>query len=234
METVTMRVGERDILVRGMHARKLSESRIFRRWIRAMKPNGGLETITELWSRAEIQGEIRFALFSLEYRTSEGKLRPWITFFRPDAVAVLVVIHEKETGKRYAVIVEQLRVPTGKKLFEIPAGTIEDEGDPEETAVREIEEETGFVITKEDLSVLGTYYLSPGACPERITLYACELERSKEEIRQLQDSKWGLHEHGEYISLHLIKFEDVPKRVEDAKSLLAYFLFQIQKIRPSS
>ena len=52
----------------------------------------------------------------------------------------IVPIDEKDR----LIMVRQYRHPSLRQLLEIPAGIIEDGEDPEETALRELQEETGF------------------------------------------------------------------------------------------
>jgi len=46
------------------------------------------------------------------------------------------------------VIIEQFRAPVGKYVIELPAGLIDGGETPEDAAIRELEEETGFKATK--------------------------------------------------------------------------------------
>ncbi|MEB3415672.1 NUDIX hydrolase [Alteriqipengyuania sp. WL0013] len=71
------------------------------------------------------------------------------------------------------LLVEQYRVPLGKRCLEIPAGLIGDhEGDedeaPEAAAARELEEETGY--RADTWETLGEFYSSPGMVSESFTL----------------------------------------------------------------
>ncbi|MDN3644862.1 NUDIX hydrolase [Pontixanthobacter aestiaquae] len=73
----------------------------------------------------------------------------------------------------HVLLVEQYRIPLGKRSLEIPAGLIGDddgaEGEaPEVAAARELEEETGYVA--ESFENLGEYYSSPGMVSESFTL----------------------------------------------------------------
>ena len=79
-----------------------------------------------------------------------------------------VVILAMHRGKY--VLVEQLRVPLGRRCIELPAGLVGDEGDlgVEETALKEFEEETGFLA--ERVEGLGEYFSSPGMVAEGFTL----------------------------------------------------------------
>nr|WP_295672263.1 NUDIX hydrolase [Sphingomonas sp.] len=80
--------------------------------------------------------------------------------------AVIVAI---EDG--HAILVEQYRVPLGRRCLELPAGLVGDEeqGESVETsAARELEEETGY--RAERIETLGSFYSSPGMVSEGFTL----------------------------------------------------------------
>jgi ADP-ribose pyrophosphatase len=71
----------------------------------------------------------------------------------------------------HVLLVEQYRVPLGKFCLELPAGLIGDETEGEEaleSAMRELEEETGYRAAQwEDL---GEFYSSPGMLGESFTM----------------------------------------------------------------
>lgn len=206
----------------GDNADKLSRSNKFWRWFDNTYGPIKIRRVSEkgsFWFR----GELAFALFLVEYLDEENKEKSNVIFYRSDAVAVFLVLKDKDTGKKHVVLVEQLRVPAGQKLLEIPAGTVEGEDEYKKTAVREIKEEVGIEISQEDLRFLGRYFMSPGACPEKIALYSCELSFSRQEIESLQDRLTGLKEEGENIVVRLFPleiFDGLP--IKDAKTRLAY------------
>lgn len=71
----------------------------------------------------------------------------------------------------HVILVEQYRVPLGRRCLELPAGLIgdEEEGEPLETAaLRELEEETGY--RAERIEPLGMFHASPGMVTEGFTL----------------------------------------------------------------
>ena len=79
---------------------------------------------------------------------------------------VIVAMHD---GKY--ILVEQARVPIGgRRCIELPAGLVGDEDVKgiEDTAIKELEEETGFVA--ERVERLGEYFSSPGMVAEGYTL----------------------------------------------------------------
>jgi len=74
-----------------------------------------------------------------------------------------------------ALLVRQFREPVGKVLLEIPAGGIELGEEPVESAIRELEEETGY--HGGNVRRLGGFYSSPGFCTEYLHLFlATDLE----------------------------------------------------------
>lgn len=73
------------------------------------------------------------------------------------------------------ILVEQFRVPLGKRCLELPAGLVGDEtaGESVETAAkRELEEETGYRADR--IVELGEFYSSPGIVSEGFTLVRAE------------------------------------------------------------
>ena len=128
------------------------------------------------------------------------------------------VVAETEEG---ILFVEQFRYPYGEVVLELPAGKREKCEDPEITARRELEEETGYFAQK--LTFLGVIYPTPGYSNEKIFMYLAEgLERREQ--RPDED---------EFLSVRTIKPEVVAQMVasgeiKDAKTqiaLLKYFCF---------
>ena len=117
-----------------------------------------------------------------------------------------VVIFAEYDGR--VILIDQTRVGLGRRCLELPAGLVGDE-DPnatvEETAVKELEEETGF--TAERIERLGDFYASPGMLSEGFTL-----------VRAHGVRPTGVA-HEEDIVVHLVARADIPafidqKRVE--------------------
>lgn len=85
----------------------------------------------------------------------------------PGAVAILV---PDEKGR--LLLVSQYREGARKGLWEIPAGTLEPDEDPEACARRELQEETG--LKPESLRLLGVLYSTPGYSTEKIYVFLAE------------------------------------------------------------
>ncbi|CAF2042738.1 unnamed protein product [Brassica napus] len=148
--------------------RNAIDSSLFKNWLRNLESETGiLADGTMTLKEVIIQGvdmfgeRIGFLKFKADILDKEsGHKVPGIVFARGPAVAVLILL-ESDDGETYAVLTEQVRVPTGKVVLELPAGMLDDdEGDFVGTAVREVEEEIGIKLKKEDMVDL-TAFLDP-------------------------------------------------------------------------
>src|ERR687897_2912061 len=91
----------------------------------------------------------------------------WEFVSRTGSTHAVVIIAEHE-GK--VILIEQFRVPVGGRCLELPAGLVGDEdkhATVEETAVKELEEETGF--TAERVERLGGFPPPPGGVSGRFS-----------------------------------------------------------------
>ena len=109
----------------------------------------------------------------------------------------------------HVLLVEQYRIPLGKRSLEIPAGLIGDddgaEGDAAEiAAMRELEEETGYIA--ERMENLGEYYSSPGMVSESFTLLRAH---------GLTKVSEGGGTESEDITVHRVKLGDLRQFVAD-------------------
>lgn len=82
----------------------------------------------------------------------------------PGAVAIIAVTDEQKI-----IMVEQYRKALERSLVEIPAGKLEPGEAPETTAMRELEEETGYSAQK--LEKLISFSTSPGFADEVVHLF---------------------------------------------------------------
>ncbi len=80
------------------------------------------------------------------------------------AVAIIAM---KDDGK--VLFVEQFRKTVDEVLFELPAGKLEPNENPEECALRELEEETGYKA--KTVTFLGKIVMTPGFSDEIIHFY---------------------------------------------------------------
>ncbi len=106
------------------------------------------------------------------------------------------------------------RYAVGETLLEVPAGTIDPGESPDDTAARELREETGFEAGR--IARIAEWYVSPGVMTERMYLYRCE------------DLRPGPTEHqpDEQLEPVIVAWNEAlamvhDGRIQDAKSMLA-------------
>jgi ADP-ribose pyrophosphatase len=119
-----------------------------------------------------------------------------------------VVILAEHDGK--VILVEQPRVPTECRCIELPAGLVGDQepdATPESTAVKELEEETGF--TCERVERLGEFYASPGMVAESFILVRAH------GVRRIGE---GGGDENEDIIVHLVPRAEIPNFIEQKRA----------------
>ncbi len=155
-------------------------------------------------------GQGKFLRLELkEYTKSDGKVCTWESAERMVShSAALVIATMKRSGK--VVLVRQFRPPLGTYSLEFPAGLIDPGEGIEETAVRELLEETGYSCRI--LWHTGECSTSPGLCSERVAMVYAEIdEEAPENIihkQNLQDN--------EEIEVLLVAKEALSDVIKDA------------------
>jgi ADP-ribose pyrophosphatase len=115
---------------------------------------------------------------------------------------------------RRVCLVENERYAVGKTLLEVPAGTINEGESPEQTAERELQEETGYRAGS--IRRLREWYVSPGVMTERMYLFLCEDLAPGPPCLELDERLKTVVVPWEQA---LAMIED--GRIEDAKTILA-------------
>lgn len=139
--------------------------------------------------------------------------------YHPGAVAVIAL-----NGNKELVMVEQYRKPMEKSMVEIPAGKLEKGEDPESSALRELEEETGY--TTERLEYITSFYTSPGFSDEIVHLYFSD-QLVKMDMQAEGDDD-------EFVELMEIPLQEALKlereqRIHDAKTAYALLYVQLRE-----
>ena len=131
----------------------------------------------------------------------------WEYASRTRNIGAVVVIAEYE-GK--IILVDQPRVGPDCRCIELPAGLVGDE-DPditvEQTAIKELEEETGF--TADSVEVLGEFFASPGMLSESFKLVR---------VRGVRKIGEGGGDENEDINVHLVARSDIPNFLEQKRA----------------
>lgn len=132
----------------------------------------------------------------------------------PGAVAIVPV-----TRDGHVLLIQQYHHAIDATLLGIPAGTIELDESPIDTARRELVEETGF--TADRMTELVSYYTSPGYTNERLTIFRAD------------ECHRGDHQPSpdEVLALKSIPLSEIPalvalgpRLVEEGKTLIGLLL----------
>lgn len=114
------------------------------------------------------------------------------------AVAVVAITDDDKV-----LLVKQYRAAVKKDLWEIPAGLIEEGEDPKESALRELEEETGYKA--KNIEKLTEIHTSPGILSGTIIIYkATELEKSEQNLDEeefVEVGEFGIDESKKVVSM---------------------------------
>lgn len=125
---------------------------------------------------------------------------------------------------RRICLLRQYRHAAGGWLWELPAGKLEQDEQPQATAARELAEEAGLLAGQ--WHKLGVVLMTPGFCDERIHLYLAE------QLTPVMSK----HERHELIEIHWVAFTKAIEQVHngtihDAKTMLGLLLAET-RIRP--
>ncbi len=215
---------------------KALQSRKFTSWLETLNVTEfRLESIEvrDIFLFGSIMGFICINCKMFPRHVPEGEVArplPGYVFIRGDAIVILVIIKDKDTGKLYVVLTDQYRLPFGNSIIEFPAGMMDEERNFRGQAALELKQEAGIEIQPEDLHELITFGPSFGGCDEKITAFYCEIIRTHEEMIEIQKKIYGEHEEGEIIRLRIEEF-DIDKilslnKVHASGTLCALFAYQ--------
>lgn len=158
-------------------------------------------------------------LYVEEVELPNGKAGKREIVKHPGAVAVIAL-----TPDQKIVMVKQYRKPLERTIVEIPAGKLEKNEDPQEAALRELEEETGY--TAPSLRKVASFYTSPGFADELIHIYIADKIELLETKKELDED--------EFVELQLVSLEEAQQLVDsqeifDAKTAYAVQYLQLLK-----
>ena len=123
------------------------------------------------------------------------------------------------------LLVRQYRFATGQNIWEIPAGTLGENESPENCALREVEEETGYKASS--VEFVATMWPSPGYCDELMHLFVARgLTRSEQNLDE--DEIMEAHSFDTEQLRDMIRNNEI----RDAKTLAGLFLVMGEKLAP--
>ncbi|PQE05653.1 NUDIX domain-containing protein [Rutstroemia sp. NJR-2017a BBW] len=190
---------------------------------------------------------IGFMKLSSEITNDKGEHLPGDIFLRGPSVGMMVIVQPDDVkdadAERWVVMTVQPRPASGSLAFvELPAGMVDD-GTFKGAAAREIQEELGWTIPEDQLTNLSeaaiddkaneegevlprAMFPSAGGCDEYIQIFLHEKKISRKELEETKGKLTGVRDHGEKITLKLVKLDELWKEgARDSKSLTAWALY---------
>lgn len=148
-----------------------------------------------------------------EVQLPNGKTSSRELVKHPGAVAIIAITEDHKL-----VTVEQYRKALGRSIVEIPAGKIEQGESPENTALRELEEETGY--TASNLHFIQRFATSPGFADEIIYMYVAQGLKKVESQSSLDED--------EFVEVKEITLHEAEQLIESEEIYDAKTAFAIQ------
>jgi ADP-ribose pyrophosphatase len=155
----------------------------------------------------------RFKVIRQFESARDGSIHSRDTVQHPGAVAILPLLDDGRV-----CLIRNFRIAVGKTLIELPAGTLEAGEQPEDTAARELAEETGYLAS--GIEPLREFTMSPGILNERMHLFVARGLRPGPTAR----------EPGETIQNIEVSWAEAMRMVdsgeiEDAKTLVGLLFY---------
>lgn len=152
-------------------------------------------------------------LYEDKVKIKTGKTKHYTWYKSPD-VAVIVPFLSKDT----IVMIRQYRHPLRKVLLEFPAGHVENNENPENTARRELLEETGY--RAREIEEVYAYHPSVSISKQFVHVYRARSlikgeykHDSMEDIRKI-----------DFVTVKELKQMIAKRKVESAGTLIAYLM----------
>ncbi len=142
-----------------------------------------------------------FDLYEVKRLSPVGRERSFFLLDAPDWITVIPVLKNDE-GTECFLMVEQFRHGSGELTLEFPAGIVDDGESPEEAALRELKEETGYRAGK--IESLGAVSPNP-AFMNNLTHTFTAFDLAFVSGQNLDDD--------EFIHFHLIPVSTVEKEM---------------------
>ena len=161
------------------------------------------------------------------YEDEKKQIRKWEGLHRKNNAEAVIIIAKMEPSDRH-IIIRQFRPPTNSYILEFQAGLVDRGETREQTAIRELSEETGYVGEVEKISP--RLYSSPGILSEAVSFAHVQVDENLPENQR----PTAQNEPGEFITVFKKSVDEISGFFSqetshgvkfDAK-LFSYFLAQ--------
>lgn len=147
---------------------------------------------------------------------ANGNATVRVVLRHPGAVVILPILPNGDI-----IFIKQWRYALNKPIYELPAGTLEENENTYDCAVRELAEETGYG-SNHKLEKLGEIFSAPGFCDEVLYIY-----KAADIFKLVHHPKLD----DEYIELETLSLSDAKKMVidgtiQDAKTICTLFYLE--------
>lgn len=158
----------------------------------------------------------KFSVQTEDVILPDGHKINFASVIKQDGTAIIALL-DKDT----ILLNRQYRVPVKKWIYELPGGKIEKGETPRGNAVKELEEETGYLA--KNIKLVAKIHPAPYICNDFQYLFLCtDLIKTRQQL-----------EKGEVIKLKKVKIEDALKMVQKGKIVDAVTMLAILMIRDS-
>ena len=206
----------------------LVDSHKYNLWRNKLVANGlDIHRIDELYTRYNGHGEVLFSLLYTDATTPEGNKIPPICFLKGEVVSVLICLVDEVTKEKFLILVQQRRICDGSLTYEHPAGMLDSESDASAVAAKEVFEETGISVLKNQLIRLqnDVCYPSTGTSDEAMYFFYCELLLSAEQIASYDNKIQGMLSEHEHIKTFVVPFAEGHRLITNSNGILLDFLY---------
>lgn len=159
----------------------------------------------------------RFHVDQVTQHFPGGQTRKRAIVRHPGAVAIIPL-----TDNDHVCLIENYRVSVERTLLEIPAGTLEGQATPLETARRELKEETGYEAAT--IEQIAWFFPSPGILDEKMTIFVAKGLTAGDAEREV----------GEEIQNRIVSWDEAigmifSGQITDAKTIAGLLIYDRTK-----
>lgn len=161
-------------------------------------------------------------LQTLSYTDQNGESRQWDVVSRTtkqssdtaDAVIIIPILRKSNSSTIETLLVEQYRPPVSRVVVSFPAGLIDEGESPQDAALRELREETGFVGDKSKVQPLISpqVCMSPGMSDSSAHCVVVEVNLDNPLNRGIPETDL---DEGEFISVKRVDLKEGLKKALD-------------------